>query len=40
MLLMRELKKLDEIVYIRSASVLQRFADIDKFQVLVGEVWR
>ena len=37
-LVMRELKKLDKIAYIRFASVYRSFEDIDDFCVLVDEV--
>jgi transcriptional repressor NrdR len=39
-LVMRELKKLDKIAYIRFASVYRRFEDIDDFKALVDEVSR
>ena len=39
-LVMRELKKLDKVAYIRFASVYRRFADIDDFKTLVDEVRR
>ncbi len=34
MLVMRELKKLDKVAYIRFASVYRSFEDIDKFRAL------
>ena len=37
-LVMRELKKLDKVAYIRFASVYRSFEDIDDFQALVDEV--
>lgn len=37
---MRGLKKLDKVVYIRSASVYPSFADIDEFRALADEVRR
>ena len=37
-LVMRELKKLDKIAYIRFASVYRSFEDIDEFRALVDEV--
>ena len=37
-LVMRELKKLDKIAYIRFASVYRSFEDIDEFKTLVDEV--
>lgn len=39
-LVMRELKKLDKVAYVRFASVYRRFADIDDFKTLVDEVRR
>lgn len=39
-LVMRELKKLDKIAYIRFASVYRSFEDIDEFKTLVDEVRR
>jgi transcriptional repressor NrdR len=39
-LVMRELKKLDKIAYIRFASVYRSFEDIDDFKTLVDEVRR
>lgn len=35
---MRELKKLDKVAYIRFASVYRSFEDIDDFRALVDEV--
>ena len=37
-LVMRELKKLDKVAYIRFASVYRSFQDIDEFTALVDEV--
>lgn len=37
-LVMRELKKLDKVAYIRFASVYRSFEDIDEFKTLVDEV--
>ena len=37
-LVMRELKKLDKVAYIRFASVFRSFEDIDEFRALVDEV--
>ena len=37
-LVMRELKKLDKVAYIRFASVYRSFEDIDEFRALVDEV--
>ena len=37
-LVMRELKKLDKVAYIRFASVYRSFEDIDEFKSLVDEV--
>jgi len=37
---MRELKKLDKVAYIRFASVYRSFEDIDEFRALVDEVRR
>jgi transcriptional repressor NrdR len=39
-LVMRELKKLDKIAYIRFASVYRSFEDVDEFRALVEEVGR
>ena len=39
-LVMRELKKLDKVAYIRFASVYRSFEDIDEFKTLVDEVRR
>ena len=39
-LVMRELKKLDKVAYIRFASVYRNFEDIDEFRALVDEVKR
>jgi len=40
MLVMRQLKKLDKVAYIRFASVYRSFEDIDEFRALVDEVRR
>ena len=37
-LVMRELKKLDTVAYVRFASVYRNFEDIDAFKTLVDEV--
>ena len=37
-LVMRELKKLDKVAYVRFASVYRNFEDIDEFRLLVDEV--
>lgn len=37
---MRELKKLDQVAYIRFASVYRSFGDVDEFRALVDEVRR
>lgn len=39
-LVMRELKKLDKVAYVRFASVYRSFEDIDEFKTLVDEVSR
>jgi transcriptional repressor NrdR len=39
-LVMRELKKLDKVAYIRFASVYRNFEDIDEFKTLVDAVKR
>ena len=39
-LVMRELRKLDKVAYVRFASVYRSFADIDEFKTLVDEVRR
>jgi len=39
-LVMRELKKLDKIAYIRFASVYRNFADVDEFSDAIREVKR
>lgn len=39
-MVMRELKKLDKVAYIRFASVYRSFEDIDDFKTLVDEVRR
>ena len=37
-LVMRELKRLDKVAYVRFASVYRSFEDIDEFKTLVDEV--
>ncbi|MBN8441685.1 MAG: transcriptional repressor NrdR [Thauera sp.] len=37
-LVMKELKKLDKVAYIRFASVYRNFADVDEFSELIREV--
>lgn len=37
-LVMRELRKLDKVAYIRFASVYRNFADVDEFSELIREV--
>ena len=37
---MRELRKLDKVAYVRFASVYRSFEDIDEFKSLVDEVRR
>ena len=37
-MVMRELKKLDKVAYVRFASVYRSFADVDEFKALVDEV--
>jgi len=37
-MVMRELKKLDKVAYVRFASVYRSFEDIDDFKTLVDEV--
>ena len=37
-LVMRELRKLDQVAYVRFASVYRSFEDIDEFKTLVDEV--
>ena len=39
-LVMRELKKLDKVAYVRFASVYRSFEDMDEFKTLVDEVRR
>ena len=39
-LVMRELKKLDKVAYVRFASVYRSFEDIDEFKTLVDEFSR
>jgi transcriptional repressor NrdR len=37
-MVMRELRKLDKVAYVRFASVYRSFEDIDEFRMLVDEV--
>ena len=37
-IVMRELRKLDKVAYVRFASVYRSFEDIDEFKTLVDEV--
>ena len=37
-MVMRELRKLDKVAYVRFASVYRSFEDIDEFKTLVDEV--
>ena len=39
-LVMRELKKLDQVAYVRFASVYRSFEDVDEFKTLVDEFRR
>ena len=39
-LVMRELKKMDKVAYVRFASVYRSFEDVDEFKTLVDEVRR
>jgi transcriptional repressor NrdR len=39
-LVMRELRRLDKVAYVRFASVYRSFEDIDEFKTLVDEVVR
>ena len=39
-LVMRELKKLDKVAYVRFASVYRNFEDVDEFSKLIREVSR
>jgi transcriptional repressor NrdR len=39
-MVMRELKRLDKVAYVRFASVYRSFEDIDEFKTLVDEVGR
>ena len=39
-MVMRELRKLDKVAYVRFASVYRSFEDIDEFRALVDEVRR
>ena len=37
-LVMRELKKIDKVAYVRFASVYRSFEDVDEFRKLIGEI--
>ena len=37
-MVMRELKKLDKVAYVRFASVYRNFEDVDEFSELIREV--
>ena len=37
-MVMRELKRLDKVAYVRFASVYRNFEDVDEFSELVREV--
>ena len=39
-LVMRELKKLDKVAYVRFASVYRSFEDVDEFRAVVDEIRR
>ena len=39
-MVMRALRKLDKVAYVRFASVYRSFEDIDEFKMLVDEVRR
>jgi transcriptional repressor NrdR len=39
-LVMRELKKLDKVAYVRFASVYRSFEDVDEFKLVVDEIRR
>ena len=39
-MVMRELKKIDKVAYVRFASVYRNFEDVDEFSDLVREVTR
>ncbi len=39
-LVMRELKKLDKVAYVRFASVYRSFEDIDEFKTVIDEIRR
>ncbi|MES2937867.1 MAG: transcriptional regulator NrdR [Pseudomonadota bacterium] len=39
-LVMRELKKLDKVAYVRFASVYRSFEDVDEFKTVVDEIRR
>jgi transcriptional repressor NrdR len=39
-MVMRELKKIDKVAYVRFASVYRNFEDVDEFSVLIKEVSR
>ena len=38
-LVMRELKKLDKVAYVRFASVYRSFEDVDEFRQLLRDIW-
>jgi len=37
-LVMRELKRIDKVAYVRFASVYRSFEDVDEFRQLIGEI--
>ncbi len=37
-LVMRELKRIDKVAYVRFASVYRSFEDVDEFRKLIGEI--
>ena len=37
-LVMRELKRMDKVAYVRFASVYREFEDVDEFRKLIGEI--
>jgi transcriptional repressor NrdR len=39
-MVMRELKKLDKVAYVRFASVYRNFEDVDEFSQVIREVSR
>jgi transcriptional repressor NrdR len=39
-MVMRELKKLDKVAYVRFASVYRNFEDVDEFSKVIREVSR